>query len=424
MDYQRRTIDHLTKYLVYNNLAPKEVLQSLHTSQLSRYRNKEPKEWSGYELALLSLKNVELLQDFNDSPVWLEMFKAYQKVTLVLTTILTSLKGFRKELKTNKEQVLNCIEDVKSQIGLSETLELFHLSKTTYHNWLVEIKSKCLDSPFQLCQKRFPHQLTIGEIDKMKELLINKEFFHWPISSLCFYALKKNILNISLASWYKYSRALGIRRPKPISRKKKRKLGIRATNPNEIWHTDITRVELSNGLKYQVYLLVDNYSRKILNWRIGEKVSGLTSTTMIKETFDKVFDQLKTSVMVLADGGPENKPNLLSESMREQHVKLLRKTALKDIDFSNSIVEAINKILKNSFLHHFEIKTFEELKRLIEQFVKDYNEIRPHCSLNGLTPDEAYTNQPIPTELYAKQKEVSRLARLAANRAKTCGNCL
>lgn len=133
-DYQRRTIDHLTKYLVHQNLAPKEVTDALHKSQLSRYRNTEPKEWSGYDLSAMSWNNLELLQDFNSDLKAQKVFQAYRQVCLLLTTILTSLKGFKKELRKNREPILNCIDQVKDTVGLSNTLMLFNISRTTYHN--------------------------------------------------------------------------------------------------------------------------------------------------------------------------------------------------------------------------------------------------------------------------------------------------
>ena len=421
MDYQRRTIDHLTKYLVYNNLAPKEVTQSLHKSQLSRYRNIDPKQWSGYDLATISWENLELLQDFNRDLKAQKIFQAYRCICLVLTSILASLKGFKKELRKNREQVISCVEQAKDTIGLSNALELLSISRTTYHNWMIEIKSKCLDSPFQLCQNRFPSQLTRTEVEKLRDLLLDKRFFYWPISSLYHYSLKHNLLNISLTSWYKYNRILGVRRPKPIVRKKKSKLGIRSKKPNQTWHTDITRVELANGLKCHVYLLVDNYSRKILNWRMSDRVSFKVSADMIRESFKQVQQALTDNIQLLSDGGPENRSLQLETS--ETH-RLIRETAMKDIDFSNSIVEAINKILKNSFLHHFEIKTLEELRRLIERFVEDYNEIRPHCSLDGLTPDEMYQEMKVPKEQFRNQVEAARKARVMANHAHSCGNCI
>lgn len=424
MEYQRRTIDHLTKYLVHQNLAPKEVTDSLHKSQLSRYRNTEPKEWSGYDLSAMSWNNLELLQDFNTDLKAQKVFQAYGQVCLLLTTILTSLKGFKKELRKNREQILNCVEQVKDTIGLPNALVLLNISRTTYHNWLVELKSKCLDSPFQLCQNRFPNQLTKMEVKQMKDLLLDKQFFYWPISSLYFYSLKSNLLNVSLTSWYKYSHILGVNRPKPIPKKKKRKLGIRASKPNEIWHTDITKVELAIGLKCYVYLLVDNYSRKILNWRVGETVSKVVSSGMVEESFLSICDGLDMNITLMTDGGPENSASEINKINLRKQLRLLMKVALKDIDFSNSLVEAVNKILKNSFLHHFEIYSLKELKRLIEQFIKDYNEIRPHCSLNGLTPDEMYKELKVPKEKLKAQVEAARRARVKTNHVHNCGKCL
>jgi hypothetical protein len=63
----------------------------------------------------------------------------------------------------------------------------------------------------------------------------------------------------------------------------------------------------------------------------------------------------------------------------------------KDIHFSNSIVEACNKLLKYRYLFINEIPDFESLLEHLEKFIPIYNYIRPHVSLKGLTPYTAFT---------------------------------
>lgn len=152
MAVQRRNIYHLTKFLVHEGLAPRDVLQSLHKSQISRYRSHRPEHWSGYELATLSRSHLSLLQDFNGDHTAQVAFKAHKKVAMVLTAIIAALDGFRKEMRSSREQIVRWVEEARKSIGFSTALKLMHISKTTYHTWLAETKSQCLDSPFRLFQ--------------------------------------------------------------------------------------------------------------------------------------------------------------------------------------------------------------------------------------------------------------------------------
>ncbi len=103
----------------------------------------------------------------------------------------------------------------------------------------------------------------------MKSLLVDPAFKYWPVSSIFHYARRNNILHISLATWYSYMNKLGIHRS-VLPRKAKQKIGIRAKDPHQIWYSDITIVKCLNGMKYYVYLLMDTYSRFILNYQVPQ----------------------------------------------------------------------------------------------------------------------------------------------------------
>ena len=60
--------------------------------------------------------------------------------------------------------------------------------------------------------------------------------------------------------------------------------------------------------------------------------------------------------------------------------------ALKDIDFSNSMIEAANKTLKYYYIFPKNIANRAKLKSLLPGIIEDYNNIRPHGQLNHLTP--------------------------------------
>lgn len=57
--------------------------------------------------------------------------------------------------------------------------------------------------------------------------------------------------------------------------------------------------------------------------------------------------------------------------------------------YQNALAERINGILKQEFLLH-RCKSFDELKRLVEQSVGIYNRLRPHPSLGMKTPEEVH----------------------------------
>jgi len=121
------------------------------------------------------------------------------------------------------------------------------------------------------------------------------------------------------------------------------------------------------------------------------------------------------------DGGSENNNNSVTEYLEGIEVPtFIQLIAKKTIRSSNSSIEAINKIYKE-FLRYKRPKTLEELKVVTDEFVQQYNFIRPHGSLTGLTPFEAYTNH-APLD-FSEAISQARKNRILSNKLSACKRC-
>jgi transposase InsO family protein len=74
----------------------------------------------------------------------------------------------------------------------------------------------------------------------------------------------------SASTWYRLVRIHKWRRPRGRIHPAKPKVGIRAACPNEIWHVDITVIRLLNGSRVYLQAVIDNFSRRILAWKVSE----------------------------------------------------------------------------------------------------------------------------------------------------------
>ncbi len=61
-----------------------------------------------------------------------------------------------------------------------------------------------------------------------------------------------------------------------------------ANRPHQIWHADFTVVKCLNRMKYYVFLLMDNFSRYILNYQVSEKGSAEIRMQSIKQAYDSI----------------------------------------------------------------------------------------------------------------------------------------
>ena len=59
--------------------------------------------------------------------------------------------------------------------------------------------------------------------------------------------------------------------------------GIRASKPDEIWHIDTTVIRLLDGTHVYLHAVIDNFSRRILSWRLTERFDPGTSAEILVE---------------------------------------------------------------------------------------------------------------------------------------------
>ena len=57
----------------------------------------------------------------------------------------------------------------------------------------------------------------------------------------------------------------------------------------------------------------------------------------------------------------------------------------------NSYVERFNRTYRDEILNMYVFRTLNEVREITENWIREYNEERPHDALNDLTPWEFYT---------------------------------
>jgi putative transposase len=157
--------------------------------------------------------------------------------------------------------------------------------------------------------KKNPGQVRLSELQVISRLLNRKRFKHWPIASVWAYAVRNNHVHLSLSSWYVYNRKYKFRKPKFAFNKRKQYDPLRAPEPNHTWHADVTIVKTLDGVKNYVYLIVDNYSKLIINWKVSTKCNGEIRAQTIREAVYQEFGEdlnPTKQIDLIVDGGTEN----------------------------------------------------------------------------------------------------------------------
>jgi transposase InsO family protein len=168
-----------------------------------------------------------------------------------------------------KSKILAAIEGAMKTASREQCLEEIGLSLSRYKRWRRE-RRLCGFTGLKSCPRWIANQLTMNEVQVMRNLVTSKEFSHFPIRSLHYYAKREGILFCSYSTWQKYIHQFDWQRPRKVFPKNKRKVGIRAAHPNEIWHLDVSYFILSNKTKLFIQPIIDNYSRYVIAWQVLE----------------------------------------------------------------------------------------------------------------------------------------------------------
>ena len=325
--------------------------------------------------------------------------------------------------KAHGERLVNAVQLLFTVMPRRKALRIVDLSSSAFHDRITWIKLRCGLSPLDRCFARHPLQLALREVGLIKDLFADPAFHCWPACSIYYHAARNLGLGMALSTFYKYMAALGLKRSWPKATRKS--IGIRASKPNEFLHIDTTFYEFQPQVKAAIVLVSDNFSKALLGVHVAPSKHAAHVVEALAKAIDTIQQQHPQDVqaILVADGGRENHNELVDGLISSVPQPLISKiTALKDIAFSNSPIEAINKILKR-YLRYHKPTSFQGVQRVVDLFVYDYGSLRPHGALKGLTPMERYVD-PARTLDLCPAILGARARRIEENKRVNCSLCL
>ena len=331
-----------------------------------------------------------------------------------------TLSGERLPDGRDKLRMLRAIDQARACIPVRTLLRLLHLSPSRFHAWRRRHIGCALDDQSS-CPRTSPHRLTAAEIRKIKDMVTSPEYRHVPTGTLAVLAQRLGTVWASASTWYRLVRRCGWPRPRLRIHPAKPKIGLRTTRPDEMWHIDTTVIRLLDGTRAYLHAVIDNFSRRILAWRVAETFAPVNSVAVLLDA-SRAATPSDTAPVVLADAGVEN-VNAQVDALITTGI-LHRVLAFTELQFSNSMIEAWWRSLKHQWLFLHSLDSLTTVRRLVAFYVDEHNRVLPHSAFRGQTPDEMYfgTGDAVPAHL-ASGAAAARRARAEANRSAACETC-
>ena len=171
---------------------------------------------------------------------------------------------------------------------------------------------------------------------------------------------------------------------------RKRAIGTRAPmaipqGPNQRWSVDFMHDVLTDGRRFRIFAVVDDFTRECLALVVDTSISG---ARVVRE-LHKIAELHGRPCMIVSDNGTELTSNAVLAWSEETGIEWHYIAPGKPMQ--NAFVESFNGRLRDECLNEHLFQGLRDARRIIEAWRADYNGARPHTSLDGLTPNEFAT---------------------------------
>jgi putative transposase len=154
------------------------------------------------------------------------------------------------------------------------------------------------------------------------------------------------------------------------------------SQPNKRWSMDFVSDCVSRGKVIRMLTIVDDCTRECPVIEVDTSLGGLR----VRRVLDRIAMERGLPEAIVVDNGPEFRGRALAAWSEERGVRLEFIQPGKPVQ--NAYIESFNGRLRDECLNANWFTSLSDARRKIETWRRDYNEQRPHSSLNYLPPVE------------------------------------
>lgn len=155
---------------------------------------------------------------------------------------------------------------------------------------------------------------------------------------------------------------------------------VQPEQPNQSWSLDLMTDSLTNGCAFRTLNILDDFNREALWIEVDRSLPA--------ERVIRVLDRLGTErgypERIRLDNGPELIAHKLATWAQDHQVELAHIQPSKPAQ--NAYIERFNRTFREEVLDAYLFSSLDEVREIVEPWVEEYNAVRPHAALHGLSP--------------------------------------
>jgi len=155
---------------------------------------------------------------------------------------------------------------------------------------------------------------------------------------------------------------------------------LRPEHKDHVWSYDFVVARTADGRAFKMLTILDEYTRECLAIMVERRI---TSEDVIDQLFN-LFILRGIPEHIRSDNGPEFTAKAIRKWLTRVGVKTL--FIEPGSPWENGYIESFNGKLRDELLNREIFNTLIEAKVLIEEWRREYNQVRPHSSLGYRPP--------------------------------------
>ncbi len=155
---------------------------------------------------------------------------------------------------------------------------------------------------------------------------------------------------------------------------------LRPEYKDHVWSYDLMMARTEDGRAFRILTIIDEYTRECLAILTQRRI---TSHDVVDQLF-YLFIFRGTPEHIRSDNGPEFTAKAVRRWLNDLEVTTL--FIEPGSPWENGYIESFNGKLRDELLDREIFTTLTEAKILIEEWRKEYNQVRPHSALNYRPP--------------------------------------
>ena len=264
----------------------------------------------------------------------------------------------------------------KDKYNISAMCKCLNVSRSGYYDYVkrMDIRAKDLSLAEKIRECQQETHNTYG-YRRVYEWLEKKGIHHNP-KTILRVMRKYNLLSVIRRKKYRnYSQALH-KYPNLLNR------DFNADRPNQKWVTDISYIKTGQGFLY-LSVIRDLYDNSIVAYKTGteQNINLVLSTVREAKRKEKVTGELQLH----SDQGFQYTSNEYYRLTTSYNI--IQSMSRRGNPYDNAMAENFFSILKTECIYRVKLKTYDEAKKLIDEYIYFYNNQRIQLKTK-LTPLE------------------------------------